>query len=417
MKFRKAVTTMNNVVRELVSSDQYYSNGQLNWKAGKSEEMPKDATDGIITAAMAMSCFGFSALPSNAAMNENSVLLGDVHGDDGVTGTDATYIGYYLEGRYEATAKQITAMDVNQDGLIDSRDATTLLSMLASGTTFPRVNYVYELPNDTDVIYYKHYCSSTNTNSKDSYSIQRNSVLSVSSLTEDEILLKADENANNRSAFLDYENIGSVELVITDFNNTVYHESGFVVGENVVATSAKNLYDGGFVKSVTVNVYNSTCSHVMDSADAVTIHIPKNYVVSGGSPNENYDYGLVYLGDDVDFSDYAVNFGVMTNEFLKTSNYNELTTSGFAYNSNEDKWLRYFSYGYVQTITDSTQKPYRFHSLGMYKKGGMVYSGFTTSTKRVVGISTHTSSSGTDTYGIRITPTLLRFYLQNNNLS
>jgi hypothetical protein len=39
---------------------------------------------GIVTAAMAMSCFGFSALPSNAAVNENSVLLGDVHGDDGV---------------------------------------------------------------------------------------------------------------------------------------------------------------------------------------------------------------------------------------------------------------------------------------------------------------------------------------------
>ena len=98
---------------------------------------------GIVTAAMAMSCFGFSALPSNASTNENTVQLGDVHGDDGVTGTDATYIGYYLEGRYEATAKQVTAMDVNQDGLVDSRDATTLLSMLASGTAFQTVQSRY----------------------------------------------------------------------------------------------------------------------------------------------------------------------------------------------------------------------------------------------------------------------------------
>ena len=95
---------------------------------------------GIVTAAMAMSCFGFSALPSNASTNENAVQLGDVHGNDGVTASDAAYIIYYLKGRYEATAKQVTAMDVNQDGLIDSRDATTLLSMIASGAAFPIVH-------------------------------------------------------------------------------------------------------------------------------------------------------------------------------------------------------------------------------------------------------------------------------------
>ena len=57
--------------------------------------------------------------------------------------------------------------------------------------------------------------------------------------------------------------------------------------------------------------------------------------------------------------------------------------------------VRYFSYGYVQTITDTGQKPYRFHSLGQYKEGGMVYSGSTTPNKRTVGISTHTSSGNT----------------------
>jgi hypothetical protein len=104
----------------------------------------------------------------------------------------------------------------------------------------------------------------------------------------------------------------------------------------------------------------------------------------------------------------------MTNEFLKTSNYNELTTSGFAYSNNENAWLRYFNYGYVQTMTNTSQKPYRFHSLGESKEGGMVYSGFLTSEKRTVGIS---NGDDITTYGIRITPTLLRFYLQNNHLS
>ena len=114
---------------------------------------------GIVTAAMAMSCFGFSALPSNASTNENTVQLGDVHGNDGVTVSDATYIGYYLNGTYPATAKQVAAMDVNQDGLIDSRDATTLLSMIASGATFDTVSYNNNKPYDMQMTYRKHYCS------------------------------------------------------------------------------------------------------------------------------------------------------------------------------------------------------------------------------------------------------------------
>ena len=377
---------------------------------------------GIVTAAMAMSCFGFSALPSNASTNENAVQLGDVHGNDGVTGTDATYIGYYLEGRYEATAKQVTAMDVNQDGLVDSRDATTLLSMLASGTAFQTVHYVYEKPHDTVTSYRRHTCSSTDVDSYTPYTLQRNSVSltsTESSLAENEVLSKADESTNNRSAFLDYENIASVELVITDANGKEHKESGFIVGENIIATSARNLHTRcGYAKSITVNVYNSTCYNIIESENAVTIHIPENYIDTETDTtyitNPNYDYGLIYLGDDVDLSNYAVNFGVMTNEFLKTSNHNELTTSGFKEVS-ENVYKRYFNYGYVQTMTDSSQEPYRFHSLGESREGGMVYSGFLTSEKRTVGISN--GDDTTSTYGIRITPTLLRFYLQNNNLS
>ena len=381
---------------------------------------------GIVTAAMAMSCFGFSALPSNASTNENTVQLGDVHGNDGVTTSDATYIIYYLEGRYEATAKQVTAMDVNQDGLIDSRDATTLLSMIASGAAFPIVHYVYENPHDELIEYRRHTCSLTDTTSSTSYTLHRNSVSSTESfLAENEVLSKVDESTNNRSTFLDYENIGSVELVITNADNSISHASGFVVGENVVATSAKALYKNGFAKSVTVNVYDSICFNIIDSADAETIHIPEDYVVLGGDPNKNYDYGLVYLGNDTDFSDYTVNLGVMTSKFLKfdssdTNNY-ELTTSGFVSGS------RYFNYGYVQLISNTNERKYRFHSLGESREGGMVYSGFTTSTKRVVGISNYIGSEDEEyedednidrtTYGIRITPTLLRFYLQNDELS
>ena len=287
---------------------------------------------GIVTAAMVMSCFSFSALPSNAAVNEINVLIGDVHGDDGVTATDATYIGYYLDGTYEATAHQVTAMDVNQDGLIDSRDATALLSMLASGATFPTVHYVYEKPHDTVTSYRKHYCSSTSSSSYSPYTLQRNALSSLP-LPENESILEKTEIHNDRSAFLDYENIGSVELVITDCNNNQFNASGFVVGENVVATSAKNLYNNGFAKSVTVNVYNATCSSVLETENAVTIHIPEDYIVSGGSIDVNYDYGLIYLGEYADLSDYAVNFGVMTNEFMKTSNYNQVVTSGFAYDN------------------------------------------------------------------------------------
>ena len=363
---------------------------------------------GIITAAMAMSCFSFSALSSNAAVNENSVLLGDVYGDDGVTGTDALYIGYYLEGKYEATAKQVTAMDVNQDGLIDSRDAATLLSMLAGGTTFQTVNYVYEKPHDTVTSYRKHYCSSTSSSSYTPYTLQRNAL--QSSFSENPTMSRGIDTP-------DYENINCVELIMTDYNNNVYHGSGFIVGENVIATAAHCLYNNGFMKNVQVNVYNATCASILETENAVSLHIPEDYVVSSNSVDVNYDYGLIYLGNDVDLSDYIVDFAVMTNEFIDNSN-SQLITSGFTYYNSNYGWRRYFSSGSVTTMTNTSEYPYRFHSEGKLqsgKSGGMVYYEYGNGNKLVTGIGTHTG--GTDTYGMRINPTLLRFYLQNNHLS
>jgi len=364
---------------------------------------------GIVTVAMAMSCFGFSALPSNAAVNENNVQLGDVYNDDGVTALDAAYIGYYLNGTYEATERQVTAMDVNQDGLIDSRDATTLLSMLASGTTFQTVEYVYDKPHDNVIAYRRHTCSSTSSSSYDPYTLQRNALASVSESTSE---IRGTDTPDN-------ENINCVELIITDYNDTVYHGSGFIVGKNVVATAAHCLYSGGFMKSVQVNVYNANCTSVIATANAVNIHIPENYIVSDNSVNVNYDYGLIYLGNNINWSNYAVDFAVMTDKFMDNEdNDNYLTTSGFTYYNSTYGWRRYYSSGLVTTMSFTSEKPYRFHSEGRLKggkSGGMVYYEYGNSNKLVTGIGTHTG--GTDTYGMRITPTLLRFYLQNNHLS
>lgn len=195
----------------------------------------------------------------------------------------------------------------------------------------------------------------------------------------------------------------------------------------MIATAAHCLYSrskGQFMKNVTVNIYNKECSEVRLTTTAKTIHFPENYISMDTKYNDtyvNYDYGLIYVEDDL--SNLAANVGVMTDNFMSTNDI--LTTTGFITYGN---YSRYFSSGAIQPMADYLYRetPYRFHSLGRAqagKSGGMVYykshymntNGSMEIFKSVTGIVS--GSSGEDTYGIRITPTLLRFYKDNNYLS
>jgi len=205
---------------------------------------------------------------------------------------------------------------------------------------------------------------------------------------------------------------------MVDSNNNTWHGSGIVVDDHVIATAAHCLYqNNNFMKSVTINFYNEDCTQLEYSTTAKNIHIPANYASSGSS---NYDYGLIYVDDDV--SDYVANVGVMTDYFMGTSQI--LTSSGFTLHSPLNYYTRYYSAGSVNQFNSN----YRFESCGYAyggKSGGMTYfestatptSTHTVNSKSCVGICTHRVNATGYTRGIRLTTTVLRFLYQNSYLN
>ena len=353
----------------------------------------------------------FPAVNAKADTNTVSVLLGDVNGDGLITLTDANLIDSYLSCLTQpANETRFTAMDYNYDMIIDEYDSYSIRNDQNHGTIhYNTVSVVpYSFLNNEVRTYRKHTCSLTDTWSDTSYQLP-SQVLSPAPAES--------ENEQTRVDYVDNENVPCVYLSIKKANNTMDYVSGVVVGDHIIATAAHNLYDGGYAKKVSVEILNQYCSETLLSFDASKIHIPELYLTS--STPENYDYGLIYTSQNL--SSYRANIGVMTDDF--TNSGNDLVSSGFALLYGVRR--RFKSYGAVQSMSGvPSQKPYRFHSNGILqsgKRGGMVYYETASNVNTCVGIGTiATEDSGgnpVDTYGIRITPTLLRFFYQNNNLS
>lgn len=350
---------------------------------------------------------GATFLPaSSASATTDTILLGDVTDGDGVTAIDALLVQRYLRGEVTATPRQLTAMDVNEDGVIDNTDVSTIMYQIVMGNFSYVTKELYTVPDNSSVTYYKHNCSSTNSTQYTQYTIQSTSNYPAS--TND---LSSSNLSELRSVdYPDYQNIECVKVTCSSVQG-----SGFVVDNHLIMTAAHCVYgNSSFFSNVAVTFYDENMNP-STPISARYIHVPENFALTG---NVNYDYALIYV--DEDLSDYVVNIGVMTDYFMTTGQ--NLTTSGFT------------MYNIMQRCTGSIttmasyplEISYRFHSNGKCKSGksgGMVYfestsspsSTYTINYKSVVGNATHTS--GEDTFGCRITTSLLRFIYQNSYLN
>ncbi len=361
----------------------------------------------------------FTIVPNASAV---TIQLGDSNQDGTISVGDVSWIYYYINGSITANAYQLAAMDVNQDGIIDKSDAIDAFYKINNYESFETTNKLYSVIDNDALDYLKHDCSSTNPKQSDEYRLYRAGYTPFNYTSYVEPV----EGDN-----LDKENIGCVKLTYDVNGNDKNLGSAFVVDDHIVATAAHCVYNSNnneFVSGIKVKVLNDNCSKPLVTAKARYIHIPKDYTESNsGTPKRvNHDYALIYVEEDL--SDYKVNVGVMTNYFMTTEQ--NLTTSGFtAYDEGNQ---RYFSEGPVATMDHLPyEKAYRYRSFGICaggKSGGMTYfkslfpyndpdegnEKVYRELKSVVGINT--SSSGQDTYGCRMTTTLLRFYFQNDNL-
>lgn len=365
----------------------------------------------------------FSALSPfvSASATTTSVLLGDANGDGVVDIADATCIYQYLGGAYAASRYCFTAMDINEDFVVDKTDGYIIQYKEAYGVSSNTLvdKELYTLPSNERRVYKKYDCSSAKTST---YVLNK-----LSEITAQNNQIDLQQIAPDKE---DWENTNVVQLSIGGTSLG----SGFVISKNVIATAAHCVYDIGnnnFVKNITVNVYNEQGDTIKASFEAKSYHVPQLYINPGSNTSErdNYDYALIYVDDIVvdgkskNLLNYAKTFdiGVAAQEFMTTGR--DVTVSGF---TTHEKYTRYYSTGKVVDFSSDKNESHNFPNLRMKvnattiggKSGGVMYY---TSTYNAV---THKSAvavltgGGAEigTWGVRMNPTLIHFYLQNPNI-
>lgn len=371
---------------------------------------------------------------SSTFAESNPILLGDVYGNgDGLTPSDAIAIQMFLSGNYNVTARQFTAMDVNQDGVVDNTDVDYLYYCLGRFISPGTTNRLYDTPYNGTETYLKHTCGTGTASSSTSYVLAAPTA-TINNL--DEFSVMSLDSSDSPDSTI----ICCVQLEMTHYNGGKSYGSGFIVDNNVIATAAHCLYDEGFVKDVTAYIhtkelYNGSLIDVTYKTEAQSLHVPSYYVTLNNNYKVNFDYGLMtfdefsfhssqnnkHQGNGIDIEDCIINLGVMSDYFADGYTGNSVTVTGFTNGTNG--YTRYSSTGTLISMSNyPAEYGYRFHSSAICpagKSGGVTYfdsfaNNQSITNRSAVGINTHTS--GGDTFGIRIDPSLIRFFKENPNI-
>lgn len=370
-----------------------------------------------LTALMTISTFFVSETYKAKAIS-TSVLLGDVNQDEQITILDAVQVLYYINGQFASNEYGITAMDANEDGVIDRVDSELIQYWAINQTNNPPVvKDLYTVPNNELRKYIK-YNVATGVE-YDPYTLSEisNSGLNNNQLLSSEILFDNSDSGN----YPDTQNTNVVQLSL---NGAV--GSGYIISDHVIATAAHCLYNitnNQFVQNITVNIYNS--DGTITSKTPSFLHIPVKYKTpDNGVSRDNYDYGLIYINDSL--SQYGVwNVGVAVKEFMYISPSPSITTSGFCQPINYTQYTRYYSTGQVLNLDTLIGESHNLPAFRIAtdsesvggKSGGVMYYdsvGSFNSYKSAIAITTGGTSYRT--WGCKLTPTLLQFYKHNTNL-
>lgn len=241
----------------------------------------------------------------------------------------------------------------------------------------------------------------------------------------------------------DDTSVVKLSFAVYNENGTLvsYTGTGFIVDTNIIATCAHCVYNrsslnpdnttGMFAINYTISIYDDDFSYPLATFSPVSVHIPKTYITSLSEPERSsFEYALLYLGEDVNLSQYGVfDLGVANDDYL--INEGDVKCSGFPQQVNgglNPTGGRYISDGQMGMF-DIQNSIYqypascdkRFHATTVNSggdSGGPVYavSEFGNSEYHtVIGICSGGSydmptATGSGTYGVRITADLLRFY-------
>ena len=346
------------------------------------------------------------------------VNLGDANGDESLDISDSVCISQYLLGNFSVTQYCFTAMDINNDKVVDKTDAYIIQYKALNNLAMEQnTKELYTLPDNSGRWYTKYNC---NTGDTSSYYIGNASLLNLNTRIE----------SGNRMApdNIDYGNTNVVKLEMSDGSAG----SGFVIDEHTIATAAHCVYGSNFVSGVTVNIYNQNAeaipSNLIASFEADSYHVPDLFIESPVLTKDNYDYALIHVANDLsgnNLLDYVSpwEFGIASTEFSEDET-GVITSSGFTVHGT---CKRYYSTGNVVDFSvlpneEHNNPNLRIASFGASypgKSGGAIYydsSYQSASYRSIVGIVVSSNGSTIGTWGTRFNPTLIRFYKQNTNI-
>ena len=360
----------------------------------------KKLIKGAIGLAQAI-CLCVTPVASVAPVNASATTIyGDVNNDGSVNSNDIVLLNRYLSGKVASSSINMKYSDVDKNTVIDVNDMKTLKSYVLgtvsslpyseSGNTF---NYsTYSVPADESRTYLKYNCS---TGGQSIYTLSRASTSSTSTYA------LSDNREIDSSA-----NAQAVVKVVTSTGTG----TGFIVSDHVIATAAHCVYNsntGNFANNVGVKVYNATGTSVVATYQASQLHVPFDFL-----NDSNYDYGLIYVEESL--SSYGnISLGIATDNFRLTSS--EVNISGFP--SSVENFLPGYARYYGSGEITSSSGNYMLYSTAYANSGdsgGPVYIEYTlngTLYRSAIGI--HRGHTDDESYGVRITLPVLRFFMDN----
>ncbi len=381
----------------------------------------------VIAAATALTALA-SILVMNVSATQMTFLQGDVNGDGNVNTVDSVFLSEYLLGTVNADENIVTRMDVDENEIIDMYDVRSIQNFCfgLSLPTYITVNTLLTNINNEERTYWKHDCSSSNPYSYTQYVLNSNQNRSRAIPGIDNEI--DDEEMNKNVVKIRFRDSQSGENGLA---------SGFIVDDHVIATAAHAVTDYGaigednsFSSNIKVYIYSDEGETLLKQCNAKYVHVPKDFMDYSKANSElrrSYDYALIYVEEDL--TEYGIcNIGYMTDEFMQSGT--KVVTSGFTSYDNGESFQRYYSAGRIEdfTSTQNENKTYRYKTVGYGhegKSGGPSYYERTVNgntTKVVIGIYTH---GGINDYngvnygsrGVRITPTIARFWLNNEMIN
>ncbi|GHU54855.1 hypothetical protein FACS1894132_10110 [Clostridia bacterium] len=392
----------------------------------------------ITSVAMTLTICGSFALPASAV--PITIKVGDID-NDGMVGkiADVVLLGKHFSGQ---AYMQIDVVDVNHDGVATRDDLDMLISYLTSSiTSFPDTNASgYRTIDDITAknngtrTYLKHDYSNNTTTSYD-LTTSTMGLAGWDGTSPDNINLQPLNTIlpDNRAGYL---NDAIVKIQISTGTGT-----GFIIGENLVATAAHCLYGVNYINwfpNISIKTSDDSVYY------ASFAHIPQEYLTIKSTRDPSfavhdelyiYDYAILEIDTEVDLAETygALSFGAITDTAINTISGlssaapKHIALAGHSlFNGSTSLHIAWGNLKNHSNFVDDLDSAVYFNiiDIGGDSGGPIIYdvdgNPSTTFDQTVIAINTLTGGWSETEYawgaGARVTSQLIKFYYHNANI-